>query len=66
MQLAHVMRQENCGVANCQSIPLKFAEVAGGDVPQHRADGHEQEPRVARRSRAGLHPVANLAGLAST
>jgi hypothetical protein len=30
---AHVMRQEDCGVANCQSIPLQFADVAGDGVP---------------------------------
>src|SRR5690606_14645789 len=30
---AHVMRQEDCGVANCQSIPLKFADVPGDGVP---------------------------------
>ncbi len=30
---AHVMREENCGVANCQSIPLSFADVAGNGVP---------------------------------
>lgn len=27
---AHVMRMENCGSYNCQSIPLKFADVPGG------------------------------------
>lgn len=30
---AHVMRTEDCGVANCQSIPLSFVDVAGG-VPK--------------------------------
>lgn len=30
---AHVMREENCGVANCQSIPLSFADVSGNGVP---------------------------------
>jgi len=27
---AHVMRMENCGLTNCQSIPLKFADFPGG------------------------------------
>lgn len=27
---AHVMRQEDCGVANCQSVPLEFVDVGGG------------------------------------
>ncbi|NUP12763.1 MAG: M23 family metallopeptidase [Polyangiaceae bacterium] len=27
---AHVMRQEDCGQANCQSIPLEFEDVPGG------------------------------------
>jgi murein DD-endopeptidase MepM/ murein hydrolase activator NlpD len=30
---AHVMRQEDCGQANCQSIPLVFADVPGDGVP---------------------------------
>jgi murein DD-endopeptidase MepM/ murein hydrolase activator NlpD len=30
---AHVMRQEVCVVANCQSLPLAFADVAGSGVP---------------------------------
>lgn len=31
---AHVMRQEECGEANCQSVPLAFAEVGGSGVPE--------------------------------
>jgi murein DD-endopeptidase MepM/ murein hydrolase activator NlpD len=27
---AHVMRQEDCGMANCQSVPLEFVDVPGG------------------------------------
>lgn len=30
---AHAMRMEDCGAANCQSIPLEFADVAGDGVP---------------------------------
>jgi murein DD-endopeptidase MepM/ murein hydrolase activator NlpD len=30
---AHVMRQEDCGQANCQSIPLVFADAPGDGVP---------------------------------
>src|SRR5690606_14706236 len=30
---AHVARQENCGEANCQSIPLAFEDVPGSGVP---------------------------------
>jgi len=30
---AHVMRMEECGAPNCQSIPLSFVDVAGG-VPK--------------------------------
>ena len=30
---AHVMREEDCGVANCQSIPLSFVDVPGDGVP---------------------------------
>jgi hypothetical protein len=30
---AHTMRMENCGATNCQSVPLKFADVGGDGVP---------------------------------
>lgn len=30
---AHVMRQVECGAANCQSLPLRFVDVAGSGVP---------------------------------
>lgn len=29
----HLMRQEDCGQANCQSIPMKFEDVPGSGVP---------------------------------
>jgi hypothetical protein len=30
---AHVMKMEDCGQYNCQSIPLEFADVGGDHVP---------------------------------
>ena len=34
----HAMRQEDCGEANCQSIPLAFVDVPGDGVPVNDQD----------------------------
>lgn len=31
---AHIMRQEDCGEANCQSIPMEFVDVPGNGIPE--------------------------------